>query len=158
MASSCEDIFGVSPFVRTCMRYLMQTTPRGRQRRESSPPESLCEIYGWSRIQYRRVVRKLQRRVKITPGIGFRVVRLLLQSSESKLLSIDPGTFSDACLLGGGECLHNANNWPIRITTTRSATSLVFAICAIDLRISSTSLPIQVNLCFPRHFRLHSAC
>ena len=44
------------------------------------------------------------------PGIGFRVVRLLLQSSN--LLSIDPGTFLDACLLGGGECLHNVNNWP----------------------------------------------
>ena len=85
-------------------------------------------LYGWSRIQNRRVVRKLQRRVKITPGIGFRVVRLLLQSSN--LLSIDPGTFSYACLLGGGECLHISNNWPIRITTTRSATSLVFAICA----------------------------
>ena len=86
-------------------------------------------LYGWSRIQNRRVVRKLQRRVKITPGIGFTVVRLLLQSSN--LLSIDPGTFSDACLLGGGECLHNANNWPIRRKTTRrSATSLVFAICA----------------------------
>ena len=68
-------------------------------------------LYGWSRIQNRRVVRKLQRRVKITPGIGFRVVRLLLQSSN--LLSIDPGTYSDACLLGGGECLHSANNWPI---------------------------------------------
>ena len=76
-----------------------------------------------SKFQNCRVVRKLQRRVKITPGIGFRVVRLLLQSSN--LLSIDPGTFSDACLLGGGECLHNANNWPIRIKKTRSATSLV---------------------------------
>ena len=84
-------------------------------------------LYGWSRIQNRLVVRKLQRRVKITPGIGFIVVRLLLQSSN--FLSIDPGTFSGACLLGGGECLH-ANNWPIRITMTRSATSLVFAICA----------------------------
>ena len=94
---------------------------------------------------------KLQRRVKITPGIGFRVVWLLLQSSN--LLSIDPGTFSDACLLGSAECLHNANNWPIRITTTRSASSLVF-----DLRISSAFLPIQVNLCFSRHFHLHSAC
>ena len=100
---------------------------------EDSDENPLClkvcvRLYGWSRIQNRRVVRKLQRRVKITPGIGFRVVQLLLQSSN--LLSVDPGTFSDACLLGGSECLHNANNWPIRIKTTRSATSLVFAICA----------------------------
>ena len=126
MASSCEDIFGVSSFVRTPMRYLMPTTPREDSDETSLRLKVCVRLYGWSRIQNRRVVRKLQHRVKTTPGIGFRVVRLLLQSSN--LLSIDPGTFSHACLLDGGECSHNANNWRIRITTTRSATSLVFAI------------------------------
>ena len=112
-------------------------------------------LSGCSRIQNRRVVRKQQRRVKITPGIGFRVVRLLLKSSN--LLSIDPGTFSDACLLGGGECLHNANNWPICMTTTREQLHLYLPFVH-DLRISSAFLPIQVNLFFSRHFHLHSAC
>ena len=122
MASSCEDIFGVSPFVRTPWGIwceLRGCKPRGRQWRESSPPESLCETLRMKQDSKSPCSSK-------AAGIGFIVVRLLLQSSN--LLSIDPGTFSDACFLGGGECSHNANNWPIRIKTTRSATSLVFAI------------------------------
>ena len=144
MVPSCEDIFGVSPlFGRPwgiwCKLRLEEDSD------ENLPHLKVCvRLHRWSRIQNRRVVRKLQRRVKITPGIGFRVVRLLLQSSN--LLSIDPGTFLDACLLGGGECLHNANNWTIRITTTRSATSLVFAICAF-LQHSCQFKLIYFSLC-----------
>ena len=35
---------------------------------------------------------------------------------------------------------------------------LVLAICVREVIISSASLPIESNLCFSRHFRLHFAC
>ena len=64
-----------------------------RQRWESSPAESLCEIYVRSRIRNRPVVQKLQRGVKVTDILdGFRVARL----TWLNLLSFLPGAFSDA--------------------------------------------------------------
>ena len=117
MVPSCEDIFGVSPlFGRPwgiwCKLRLEEDSD------ENLPHLKVCvRLHRWSRIQNRRVVRKLQRRVKITPGIGFRVVRLLLQSSN--LLSIDPGTFDipfGVCLPEHSKDMHpHLNDVLIRI-------------------------------------------
>ena len=121
-------------------------------------------LYGWSRIQNRHVVRKLQRRMKITPGIGFRVVRLLLQSSN--LLSIDPGTFSDACLLGGGDSksrvkhgsVPSANSMQVLFTCADKFAAKYFDCCSFGL--SECSLPSVSCLGFACHVwaSLHFAC
>ena len=112
---TCKDYSSRIPlFFREFIRYLMQHTPRRRQGRESSWPESLSEVYGRSRnrtrgavVQKRSVVWK-SRQDSVTVdsawyGLFFNLAQFTLHLS---------GTFWDACealvcacqcLTGGGE-------------------------------------------------------